>query len=79
VVSIHLEGTFGRLRYLLGGDRPSQTACLALSLFLIKGRVRVETKPEWYFTVGSTEPFGPASQPPTYPTQAKSQRNAKLQ
>ncbi len=31
VISIHLEGTFGRLRYLLGGDRPSQTAHLALS------------------------------------------------
>ena len=28
VISIHLEGTFGRLRYLLGGDRPSQTAHL---------------------------------------------------
>ena len=26
VISIHLEGTFGRLRYILGGDRPSQTA-----------------------------------------------------
>ena len=24
------EGTFGRLRYLLGGDRPSQTTHLAL-------------------------------------------------
>jgi len=25
------EGTFGRLRYILGGDRPSQTAHLSLS------------------------------------------------
>ena len=25
------EGTFGRLRYTLGGDRPSQTAHLTLS------------------------------------------------
>jgi hypothetical protein len=32
LVSIQPEGTFGRLRYLLGGDRPSQTAHLALSL-----------------------------------------------
>ena len=31
LVSIQPEGTFGRLRYLLGGDRPSQTACLARS------------------------------------------------
>jgi hypothetical protein len=29
LVSIQPEGTFGRLRYLLGGDRPSQTARLA--------------------------------------------------
>ncbi len=26
VMTIHPEGTIGRLRYLLGGDRPSQTA-----------------------------------------------------
>src|SRR5215467_9581211 len=32
VVSIHPEGTFGRLRYPLGGDRPSQTTRLALSV-----------------------------------------------
>ena len=31
VVSVHAEGTFGRLRYSFGGDRPSQTACLRLS------------------------------------------------
>ena len=31
MISNHSEGTFGRLRYLLGGDRPSQTAHLAMS------------------------------------------------
>ena len=31
VISNHGEETFARLRYILGGDRPSQTACLALS------------------------------------------------
>src|SRR5699024_2212589 len=31
MISNHSEGTFGRLRYSLGGDRPSQTACLKLS------------------------------------------------
>ena len=31
VMSIHPEGTFGRLRYSLGGDRPSQTTRLVLS------------------------------------------------
>ena len=30
-MSIHPEGTFERLRYALGGDRPSQTTRLALS------------------------------------------------
>ena len=30
-VSIRTEGTFGRLRYSLGGDRPSQTARQTLS------------------------------------------------
>ena len=31
------EGTFGRLRYTLGGDRPSQTAHLSLSPTRITG------------------------------------------
>ncbi len=31
MISNHSEGTFGRLRYLLGGDRPSQTVRLTLS------------------------------------------------
>ena len=31
MISIHPEGTFERLRYILGGDRPSQTAQLTLS------------------------------------------------
>ncbi len=31
------EGTFGRLRYILGGDRPSQTAHLTLSFIRIHG------------------------------------------
>ena len=30
-ISVRAEGTFGRLRYSLGGDRPSQTARLAMS------------------------------------------------
>ena len=31
MVSNHPEGNFGRLRYFLGGDRPSQTARQTLS------------------------------------------------
>ena len=36
MVSIHAERTFERLRYLFGGDRPSQTAHLAMSPDLIQ-------------------------------------------
>jgi hypothetical protein len=36
-ISNRAEGTLGRLRYLLGGDRPSQTAHLRMSL----GRITV--------------------------------------
>ena len=34
-ISNRTEGTFGRLRYSLGGDRPSQTAHLTLSPYRI--------------------------------------------
>src|SRR6202011_578020 len=37
LISIQAEGTFGRLRYILGGDRPSQTTRLALSSTRING------------------------------------------
>ena len=35
MVSNHSEGTFERLRYSLGGDRPSQTAYQKLSVALM--------------------------------------------
>ena len=38
MVSVHAELTFERLRYLFGGDRPSQTAHLTLSPDQIHGR-----------------------------------------
>ena len=31
LIANQAEGTFGRLRYILGGDRPSQTTRLAVS------------------------------------------------
>ena len=37
MISNHSEGTFGRLRYILGGDRPSQTAHLTLSSHPLQG------------------------------------------
>ena len=38
LISNQSEGTFGRLRYSLGGDRPSQTAHLTVSPDRIHGR-----------------------------------------
>src|ERR1700752_3874338 len=75
LVSIQPEGTFGRLRYTLGGDRPSQTARLTLFRARITVAVRNEVQQGWYFKVGSTEASAPASKPPTYPTQAEPQSN----
>ena len=76
-ISIRPEGTFERLRYTLGGDRPSQTAHQALFPGLT--RVRARNREEWYFTVGSTPTSVGASQPPTYPTHHCFQSSAKMQ
>ncbi len=43
LISIQAEGTFGRLRYALGGDRPSQTAHLPRSARPIRAHVRSKT------------------------------------
>src|SRR5512145_336190 len=43
LVSIQPEGTFGRLRYTLGGDRPSQTAYLTLSGILPTVRAKTSS------------------------------------
>ena len=37
MISDHSEGTFERLRYFLGGDRPSQTTHQTLSPYRIHG------------------------------------------
>src|SRR5664279_729780 len=37
LIANQAEGTFGRLRYILGGDRPSQTTHLTLSSARIHG------------------------------------------
>ena len=64
----HPKATFARLRYPLGGDRPSQTPRLALSGCRITAPVRKLDPEGWYFTSGSAHPDGHASLPPTYPT-----------
>ena len=75
--SIHLEVTFARLRYSLGGDRPSQTARLARSPG--RPRVRPPTRRGQYSKVGSARAGARASQPPAYPLRAAPAANAKLQ
>ena len=46
MVSVHAEPTFERLRYLFGGDRPSQTAHLTMSPDRIHGRRLEFQKPK---------------------------------
>ena len=43
MITNHAEGTIESLRYILGGDRPSQTTRLTLFLILIQGP-RLESK-----------------------------------
>ena len=74
------EGAFVLLRYLLGGDRPSQTAQQALSRVRIHGHtVRVPEEQEWYFTDDSTRAEALASTSPTYATHARLETNTSLQ
>ena len=56
LISKQPEPTFERLRYNLGGDRPSQTTRLIVSLFLIQGS-RLETEQ----TKGGISPLAPPS------------------
>jgi hypothetical protein len=73
-ISDRAEVTFGRLRYILGGDRPSQTTHQTLS----PQGVRRSNKPGWYFTVVSTKPKSLASMTPTYATQVSPNANIRL-
>ena len=41
-ISVRAEGTFGRLRYSFGGDRPSQTARLTLSRISLLSRLEFQ-------------------------------------
>ena len=54
MISNHAEGTFGRLRYSLGGDRPSQTARLTLS------RVSLLLRLEFRYIKGGIPTTAPA-------------------
>jgi hypothetical protein len=79
VMSMHPEGTVGRLRYPLGGDRPSQTTRLALSgRRLWRPTIRRKSTQEWYFTAASRTPASARSSAPTYPTQAWPRAQTKV-
>src|SRR5262249_42603093 len=80
VMSMHPERTVGRLRYALGGDRPSQTPRLALSGAPLQGTaVRRKAARERYFTAASAPPERGASKAPAYPTQARPRAQAKVE
>ena len=69
------EVTFVSLRYILGGDRPSQTTHHTLSPH--KG-VRTQQQQGWYFTGDSTTTGVADSLSPTYATHAATEFNVKL-
>ena len=75
-VSIRPEVTFARLRYSLGGDRPSQTARLAMSS---SKRVRTSSYKGRYPNAGSYMTKIIYSQPPAYPVHYMTKLNTKLQ
>ncbi len=77
MVTNHVEGTFGSLRYSLGGDHPSQTTHQTLSS--VFDEVRFQINKGWYFKVDSTRASALASKSPTYPTHHLPRINVKLQ
>ena len=80
MVSIHAEPTFERLRYILGGDRPSQTARLTVSPRPDSGpQVRNPANQGWYPKGDSTKPDGLVSLSPTYPVHDLPNLSIKLQ
>ena len=74
------EGTFELLRYSLGGDRPSQTAQIALSAARVHGiGVRTQARQGWCFSDDSTGAGAPISQSPSYATHDGPKPNTILQ
>jgi hypothetical protein len=75
MIANHAEGTFGSLRYCLGGDRPSQTT--HHTLFPPK-QIRIQLLQGRYFKGDSTDAGAPASKSPAYPAHAAAEANVKL-
>ena len=76
MIANHAEGTFGSLRYCLGGDRPSQTT--HHTLFHEVVAVRIQLLQGRYFKGDSTDAGAPASKSPAYPAHAAAEANVKL-
>ena len=80
MITDHAEGTFGCLRYCLGGDRPSQTGPLALFLHPIQGaRLEFQLNKGGISRLTPSRAGAPTSKSPTYPAHAQAKPNAKLQ
>ena len=78
-ISIRLEGTFERLRYILGGDHPSQTTHQTLSSARIYGtELDFQTSKGSISLFGSVEASASTSKPPTYSAHANPKINVKL-
>ncbi len=79
-ISIRHEVTFARLRYSLGGDRPSQTAHLTVSRSALqRTAVRIPAQQGWYPNVGSDTTGVMPSSPPTYSVHAMPKSNIRIQ
>src|SRR5215207_765702 len=78
-ISNRAEGTFARLRYTLGGDRPSQTTHLTLFTARVHGTVLEAQNTKGGISKGaSTGTAVPASLAPTYPERGVPDSNIRL-
>ena len=74
------EPDFELLRYILGGNRPSQTDRLTRSRAPLQGfAVRQPDARGWYLTGGSAAAGAAASKPPTYAARGRPDANVRLQ
>ena len=78
-ISDRSELTFARLRYYLGGDRPSQTTHHTMSCCRMTATVRCQEKQKRYFTGDSTIADATASMSPSYAKYVFPNTNVKLQ
>ena len=80
LIADQAEGTFELLRYSLGGDRPSQTAHLALSAARLHGSgLELKHNKGGVSLAASPRTGVRGSQAPTYATHAGPKPNTKLQ